>query len=311
MPLYNAERFVVEAIESIIVQTYQNWELIIVNDGSTDNSLAVAKLFENDKIKIFTKVNSGAAASRNFGYKHSVGKNIKFFDADDIINPKILEEQAKLAIKYPKSIISGKWGRFYKDDLSTFKLSPEECWQDMQPVDWICSSWKNGQCMTQPGIFLIPKSIIEKAGLWDERLSLIDDFEFFTRVILASENIKFSDASCLYYRSGISGTLSSQKTRKAAESAYLSGSLGIEYLLQKKNTIETKKICANLLMNLVYEYYTQYPDITLKLEKKIKELGGSNLKYSSNRWMRIISKLINWKVLEKIKKCLRNCKKKS
>lgn len=294
MPLYNAEKYVAEAIESVLAQTYTNWELIIVNDGSTDNSLEVAKRYENEKIKVFSQVNSGAGAARNHGYSQSKGEFIKFFDADDILSNNILEQQVNLLSKNPNCITSTQWGRFYNDDISTFKLSPEECWKDMNSIDWICITWRQAQPMYQPAIFLIPKTLIQKAGLWDERLSLIDDFEFFTRVILSSKKIIHSEKSILYYRSGLPNALSGQKSRKAVKSAVLSAQLATNNLLEVLNNQETKRISANCLMTIVYEHKVFYPDLILPLENKIKELGGSDLKIKKGKVFNFVQSILGW-----------------
>jgi len=302
MPLYNAEMYVAEAIQSVINQTYTNWELIIVNDGSTDNSLAVAKQFETDKIKVHNQENKGASAARNHGFSLSKGEYIKFFDADDIINPEMLENQISLAVDNPNSVIAGKWGRFYNDDLGTLKIRKEECWVDMLPIDWIQSSWKNAQTMTQPGIFLIPKKNIELAGLWNDKLSLVDDMEFYTKNILAAKKVLFCEKSILYYRSGMgANALSGKKSRKSVESYFLAIELSTSYLLAKVVSPLSKLCSANLWQGFVYEYYIQQPDLVKKAYKKIQELGGSDLKFSSGGLTKILSTLFGWKWTLKIK----------
>lgn len=298
MPLYNASRYVAEAIESIINQTYTNWELIIVNDGSTDNSLEVAKKYENEKIKVFNNSNKGASATRNFGYQKSKGAFIKFFDADDILSKNMLEEQLKLATINENCIISAKWGRFYNDDVSTFKLSPEKCWQTMPSIDWICSSWKSLASMTQPGIFLIPKYIIEKAGLWNEKLSLVDDFEYFARTILESSKVIFSEKSILYYRSGNQNSLSSSVQIESTLNAF---EIGTKKLLSKRENLETKQICANLFQAYIYEYYPCDTKLILRAKNLIKRLGiSSTNKYKASGLYDIISKILGWKVAKRI-----------
>jgi glycosyltransferase involved in cell wall biosynthesis len=301
MPLYNAQNYVAEAIESVINQTYTHWELIIVNDGSSDNSLAVAKQFESDKIKIFTKKNAGAAAARNFGYAKSRGDFIKFFDADDIINPQMIAEQVKLAIQNPQSIISSQWGRFYNGDINTFKLNPEECWQNMNPIDWICSSWKNGQPMTQPGMFIIPKTTVDKATLWDERLTLNDDMEYYTKTILACLNVVFCPNATLYYRSGLPNALSGQKSRKAVESGYLSIELSTQKLLSVKKSVQIKLCCANIWQNFIYEFYYRQPDLAKQAEAKVKELGGSNLAFGCGGYTKMLYNIVGWKLAKWIR----------
>lgn len=295
MPVYNGSAHIAEAIESVINQTYTNWELIIVNDQSTDNTLTIAQAYGSEIIKIYSKENSGAAATRNYGYRLAKGSLIKFFDADDILNKEMIEAQVNLAIENPESIISGKWGRFYENDLTTLKLIPEECWKNMNSVDWICSSWENARSMTQSGIFLIPKSIIEKAGLWDESLSLVDDLEYFTKTILASKSIVFSSESLLHYRSGNKSSLASQNNRKAAESCFKSMELSIGYLLNKTQSEEAKICAANLWQSFIFEYFWIYNDLIKKAEQHLKGLPPPTLQFQSTPKTKWIIKLFGWK----------------
>ena len=100
MPSYNTGRFINAAIESVLAQTYQNWELLVVDDCSTDNSLELAKSFNDDRIKIFQNdTNSGAAVSRNFAIKMAKGKWIAFLDSDDIWLPEKLSEQLRFMVE--------------------------------------------------------------------------------------------------------------------------------------------------------------------------------------------------------------------
>lgn len=300
MPLYNAEKYVKEAIDSVIRQTYNHWELIIVNDGSTDQSLQIARAFENKNIKIFDQENQGQCAANNFGYQHSSGAYIKFFDADDVLSPNMLEEQLGLIHSSEVDIASCRWGRFYDDDITTYKPSFEECWKDMDPIEWICSSWKNGEPMMQCALWLIPRKVLEKSGLWNEELSLINDFEFFTRVILASQGIRFSNKSTLYYRSGISNALSGRKSIAAVKSAVLSAQLATRHLLDKEETATTKSVAANCLMNLVYEYDLVYPALMKPVILQINALGGSSIKFRGGKIVSILNFFLGWKLTKRM-----------
>ena len=93
MPLYNAAFLVESAIQSVVNQTYNYWELIIVDDGSTDDSLAVVKHYESDKIRVYTQPNSGACVARNKALSLTKGDFVKFLDADDLLSPDCLEKQ--------------------------------------------------------------------------------------------------------------------------------------------------------------------------------------------------------------------------
>ncbi|RZL50483.1 MAG: glycosyltransferase family 2 protein [Pedobacter sp.] len=305
VPLFNAERYISEAIESVINQTYSNWELIIVDDGSKDQSLSIAKKYESKKIKIYTKKNKGAAIARNYGYHQSKGEFIKFFDADDLINPEMIAEQVGLAVKNPKSIISGKWGRFYDDDLKSFQLNEEKCWKNLNPIDWISLSWQYGQSMTQPGIFLVPRIIIEETGLWDERLSLVDDMEFYTKTILNSESVLFCRKSTLYYRSGMgSNALSGKSSRKALKSHYLALHLSTGYLINMLKNQTTMLCAANMWQSFIYEYYPSEMDLMAKAEKEIERLGGSNIKLQSGGITKFLNLFLGWKAIKQLKQTI-------
>src|SRR5690554_1294971 len=91
IPCYNGERFIRETINSVINQSYSNFELIILNDGSTDKSLEIIESIKDNRIQVINKTNSGVSDTRNKGLQISKGSFILFLDADDIIEPKFLE----------------------------------------------------------------------------------------------------------------------------------------------------------------------------------------------------------------------------
>ena len=96
MPSYNASRFITESIKSVIVQTYQNWELLIADDCSKDSSVEVIKkiIDKDQRIKLFSLLkNVGAAAARNVAIEHANGQYIAFLDSDDVWEPEKLERQ--------------------------------------------------------------------------------------------------------------------------------------------------------------------------------------------------------------------------
>lgn len=95
IPLYNAEEFILFTLESVINQSYRNKEIIVVNDGSTDNSLSVISQY-NNRIRIITQKNSGVSAARNNGLVNCKGDYVLFLDADDIINAKFIENKINI-----------------------------------------------------------------------------------------------------------------------------------------------------------------------------------------------------------------------
>lgn len=93
IPVYNVQNYIKKCLESIINQTYKNLEIIIVNDGSTDNSLKICEEYaqKDNRIRIFNKENGGVSSARNFGLKNANGKYIGFIDSDDVVNLNMYE----------------------------------------------------------------------------------------------------------------------------------------------------------------------------------------------------------------------------
>lgn len=128
MPLYNASLYVKAAIESVKVQTYPDWELIIVDDGSSDGSYDIAKTFESDRIKVFTQKNSGACVARNLALEKSTGEFVKFLDADDILDKDCLYQQVnQIATLRDNQIPFGDYDYIDKDGgiIRSYFWSPD------------------------------------------------------------------------------------------------------------------------------------------------------------------------------------------
>lgn len=121
MPCYNYGRFISYSILSVINQSYEVWELLIVDDGSIDDSLKVANSFTDSRIRVFTQTNKGVSCARNLGLKHAKGEFIAFIDADDIWEVKKLEFQYQsLLLDQECSISFCDFTRFSNDETQSF-----------------------------------------------------------------------------------------------------------------------------------------------------------------------------------------------
>ena len=125
IPSYNSEKYIGKTISCLLNQTYVNLEIIVADDGSTDRTDTILKSVADKRFKYIIQSNRGASATRNAALKLSTGEFIKFMDADDLINSECIEKQLLKIIDKPDCIASAKWGRFYKDDRSDFKLAPD------------------------------------------------------------------------------------------------------------------------------------------------------------------------------------------
>ncbi|WP_075602795.1 glycosyltransferase family 2 protein [Saccharicrinis aurantiacus] len=273
IPLYNSELFITETIQSVLNQTYTHWECIIVDDGSTDNSYNIAKGFESDKIKIYQQVNSGACVARNLAFEKSKGEYIQYLDADDLLSPNKIEAQLKLLSDKPNSISSCTWGRFY-NSIEDVKWEQQTINKDYtSPINWLIDSW-NGLGMAQTSVWLTLRLLIEKAGPWNEKLMINQDGEFFSRVLMQADSIMYSDNSKVYYRSGISTSISQGKINEVKAASLLAS-----YLLYKKTVTKyldnliVRKALANNLLNFIYQNYEFYPHLAFKAENEFKALN--------------------------------------
>src|SRR5687768_10401875 len=95
MPVHNAGRFVREAIQSVLDQSYSNWELLIINDGSIDDSAKQINQLQDERIKLFNQEHRGVSAARNVGLAHMRGDYFCFLDADDVLPPRSVEARLR------------------------------------------------------------------------------------------------------------------------------------------------------------------------------------------------------------------------
>lgn len=108
-PAYNAEKYIAETIQSVINQTYKNWELIIIDDGSTDNTSKIINSFKDKRILLSYQKNQGVSVARNLGLSLVQGKYITFLDADDILPPRSLEVRVNYLELHPNiDLVDGK-----------------------------------------------------------------------------------------------------------------------------------------------------------------------------------------------------------
>ena len=299
-PCYNAAHYLRAAAESVLSQTYQNFEWILVNDGSTDETDLVIREYEDGRIRYFKQDNMGQCAASNFGLKKARGAYIKFFDADDLMNPEHLQLQFNSLNGFKDAISSCSWGRFYDGNPQSAQFIPETVWENLDSLLWIKKALSQKYDMMGVWLWLIPKSVIEKTGGWDESLSLNNDFEFSIRLLLAVKEVRFAPDARIYYRSG-NTSLSQQHSEKSYRAAIKSTDLGCINLLQRENTREIRQLCANRYQEWLFRMYPDFPTLQSCLEVKIAELGGSTRKIDGGIIFRYISMAVGWKIAKRIK----------
>lgn len=115
IPVYNADKYIAATVESVLAQTYKNFEILIIDDGSPDKSLKVCQQFQDSRIKIICQANRGLPGARNTGIRHAQGDYIAFLDADDIWLPNKLEKHVNHLNNSPTVGISFCYSAFINE----------------------------------------------------------------------------------------------------------------------------------------------------------------------------------------------------
>ncbi len=204
IPTFNRAYIIGETLDSVLAQTYQNWECIVVDDGSNDYTDELMEFYceTENRIKIYKRPeNKNASTCRNVGFEKSKGEFIQFLDSDDLLAKNKLEEQVKLYKPGELSLITCKWGGFEKStNLSKRFKFKYHSYRNFKKGINLLNTFGNYNEYYPLHVYLIPRKLIEKSGLWNESLTNNDDAEFFSRVILNASEIIFSSGASVYYR---------------------------------------------------------------------------------------------------------------
>jgi len=275
IPAYNAERFIADTIRSAINQTWQRKEIIIVDDGSKDNTVAIARQFASQGVKVVQQKNQGAAAARNTAFSLSQGEYIQWLDADDLLGLDKVAGQMRAFMEGigNRTLLSSPWGSFmYRPSRARFVSS--SLWANLSPREWLLHKLGENVFM-QTGTWLVSRELTEAAGPWDTRLLGDDDGEYFCRILLASEGVHFVRGSGVYYRAfGFNSLSYIGRIPKKIEAHWLSMQLHIRYLRSLEDSPRVHTACIQYLRNWMFCFYPERLDIVREAQRLAAEMGG-------------------------------------
>jgi glycosyltransferase involved in cell wall biosynthesis len=274
IPAFNAQEWIADTLRSAVAQTWDRKEIIVVDDGSRDRTLAVARQFESDGVHVVTQNNQGAAAARNKAFSLSRGDYIQWLDADDLIGPDKIAKQMEATGDPPNklTLLSGGWGRFmYRYDRA--KFVPTALWCDLSPVEWLMRKMSLNLHM-QTATWLVSRELTEAAGPWNTQLLGDDDGEYFCRVLLASDGVRFVPEAKVYYRAAPNSLSYIGRSDKKRDAQWHSMQLHIRYLRSLEDSGRVRAACVNYLQNWMVFFYPERLDIFQHAEEIARELGG-------------------------------------
>jgi len=178
IPCYNSEKYIDKCIESIINQSYKYIEIVVVDDGSTDDSIEILKKYSN--VKVYSQVNSGACAARNYGLKKCRGHYVKFLDSDDYLN----SDSILLQVKFAQSLQEMQIAYGYKEVLFNNKISTNK--EVLNSANQFTQLINKNIVTTLP---LHKKKVLVEIGAFDEQLEFRQEWDLHLK--LAKNGYKF------------------------------------------------------------------------------------------------------------------------
>lgn len=291
VPLYNKEPYVEKALRSILGQTFYDFELVIVNDGSKDNSLAVAEkvLAGIGNARIINQENSGVSTARNNGVSASKGEYICFLDADDWWEPMFLEEMSKLVDEYPDAGIYGTGYTIINEHKRRTRVAPIGVDEGFEK-GYINYCQVYAKTLAMPlctGAVCIPRRIFDGLGGFKANLKLGEDFDLWIRIALKYK-VVFLNKSLSNYNQDVDGANRGVGKLHKLENHML---WNLGYLEDEENTNpDYKQLIDNLrtyglMPYFLSEQYHESAKVELKKVDWDSQPKSIRKKYQSPLWL--------------------------
>lgn len=284
IPAYNAGEWIADTLRSAVAQTWERTEIIVVDDGSKDDTVAIARQFESDTVRVYTQKNQGAAAARNKAFSVCAGDYVQWLDADDLLSPDKIALQMQEVERggSERTLYSSGWGQFlYRSERARFV--PTALWCNLSPAEFLIRKLDQNLHM-QTATWLVSRELTEAAGPWDIRMVVDDDGEYFCRVLLRSEEVHFVAGARVYYRASGTGSLSYIGASSAKlEAQWQSMQMHIGYLLSLEDSARVRAASVQYLQNWLLNFYPERLDLVQQMRQAASELGG-NLEVPQLPW---------------------------
>lgn len=177
IPLYNKEGCIVKTLDSVLAQSFDDFEVIVVDDGSTDGSVAFVKAVQDPRIKLISQKNGGPSSARNTGIRAAQGEMVAFIDADDIWMPDYLREMNSLIEEYPDAVIFGM-------NYGVIKGNRKVCEETASYRGYLDGSWRSFPFFFWTSSTSCRRSELVRLGGFDERMMYGEDCDMWYRLLL-------------------------------------------------------------------------------------------------------------------------------
>ena len=247
IPTYNSSQYISEALDSVLAQTYKDYEIIVVDDGSTDDTIQALQPYMS-RIKYIYKENGGPGSARNVGIRNAQGEYIAFLDSDDLWLPEKLEKQVRYLERYPEiSLVFTDCLRLEENSLRRSKR------RKFISDDMLVSIWWENLIVTST--VMVRKYCFERIGTFDESGRMAEDLEMWLRIIANGYRVSFLDEILAVYRVRLSG-----HRRSNVDRAYYTTRQVLEkyYNIIKQYRRDAKKLYKRRFLRLHFEHGLAY-----------------------------------------------------
>jgi glycosyltransferase involved in cell wall biosynthesis len=299
IPCYNAEPYIAGTLDSVFRQTWQNVEIIVVDDGSTDGSAGVVQAMARPNLKLVRQPNRGQTAALNTCLRHASGAFVQYLDADDLIDPEKIGLQMARLLEAPSCVASAEWGRFYCCPTEVV-FRAENVWQDLDPLNWLVMSRAEGREMMLPALWLIPMQVIRKAGPWVEELTLNNDAEYFTRILLAADRVLFCAGARCRYRAGLPSSLSRTKSKNAWWSQYRVLDLCETYVRAREDSDRVRRGFALSWQKVAQACYPYDAHLSKRCLERARNLHPINILPLGGSMFLLASRVLGWRLARRL-----------
>lgn len=279
IPCFNAEKWLAEAIDSCLQQTYPNIEIIVIDDGSTDNSLEILRSYQ-DKIIWQPLDHKGGNYARNRGFNLSRGEYIQYLDADDYILPEKIERQVQFLEETGADVVYGDWR--YQRHLSDGSFFLDKIEIPETQTDILASLLANWWVALSA--LLYKRTAVENSGGWDETLTAAQDRDFFISVVMNEAQVIYQPGCySIYRRHGSAATVSTASKSRWIKNHYIVIDKSEKKLLQlNKLSMKYRQALAKSYFELARESlfidYSQYAKFLDEALVRFPDFNGTSKK---------------------------------
>lgn len=291
IPAYNSEKTIIQTINSVLQQSYSNFELIVINDGSSDRTLELLQTIQDPRIQIFSYPNGGVSTARNRGIAKATGKYISFLDADDRWTKDKLELQWTTLQQHPQAALAYSWVYFESDSQPSYAETSSYFTGNVYPELLIKNFLHTG---SNP---LIRKEAIEQICFFDPELKTCEDWDFFLRIAAKKEFVLVDRVQVIYRQSNTSLTTNIEQIKYyhkvVIERAFQTAPQKLQYL--KKQSLGWS------YKYLAQQYLKYQSDLIKGIKATINNLIKAILCYPPNIFEKYTQALIRKLIKQSLK----------